>query len=568
MRGRLLAGLFWQAMRTAPLALGADLALALVQGALSGAGVAALGHLVDRRDGAALLLWGATLVLGGIAGQLRPLVTRHAQQRVRLTLGGAFLDAATRLPYEDFLERKALMRLERAGEALQGDRTYRALGTALNLLTEVSRVFGVAAVLVGLSPWLALPTAAAIAVQFWADAVQIRQRFALDQAGQAHARFADYLWGLFQNPELNAELRVFGAARWVIARWRRVREGLWLAERRLARRALGQDATARGTTLVAYLVALGYGVRLAASGHLAGGVGAVVALAAGVHAIQAAAEEISYQLSDAQDHSLHLLDATSVLARAAGRPPEPPALGAGERIVVRDICYRYPGARREALSGVTFEWRRDRLLALVGENGSGKTTLARVLLGLLPPASGTVAGDGGRPLRPSAVFQDFGRYALTLRENVGLGDIRRMDIREEVEAALAAAVPRGGTLGEVALDTVLTTGFAGGRELSGGQWQAVALGRGLFARGDLIVLDEPTAALDPLAEREVFTRFAALARGRFAVIVTHRMAAAALARDIAVLDHGRLVEWGGHEALVAAAGRYARLWEAQARWYL
>ncbi len=568
-----MAALLWRAVRHRPLSLALDFALALAAGALGGAAVAALGHLVDRRDLAALLLWGGVLLAGGVCGRLRPLLSRRAQQGIREALGGELGEAAVRLPYEDFERRDVRLALERAGGVLQGDRVYHLLQTALTVVTEVSRMAAVAAVLTRLSAGLAVPVAAAVGVQVWADIVRVRQRFDLDVHTRARQRFVDALGGLLRDRTVNAEARVFGAARWLIARWRRPWLGLQAAQRALALREMRRDALVRGSALAVYLGAFAYGVVLARQGALTAG--GVVALAAGVRAAQEAAEEISYQIADAQGHGLHLLDALAVLRRAREAPEGLPPLRAREVVTLRDIRYRYPDARRDALRGATLRLRRGRPLALVGENGSGKTTLARVLLGLLPPSAGTVEGDGGEMLRRSAVLQDYARYALTLRESVGLGDVARIREDSAVRGAIAAAETTAGAPGDAegvgglgALDLETPLGASdGGLELSGGQWQAVAGARGIFARGDLLVLDEPTAALDPLAERAVLARFAELARDRFAVMVTHRMGAAALAAEVAVMRRGRVVEVGSHAELVAAGGLYARMWEAQARWY-
>ncbi len=573
-----LAGLLWRAVRYRPLALALDFALAVGQGALGGAAVWALGHLVDHRDIAALLLWSGVLLAGGLCGRARPLLSRRAQQGIREALGGDLLDAAVRLPYEDFARREVRINLERASGVLQGDRVYHLLQIGLTMVTECSTMAAAAAVLTRLSAGLAVPVAAAVAVQVWADIVRVRQRFDLDFHTRMRRRFVDSLGGVLGDRTANAEARVFGAPRWMIARWRRAWLGLQAAHRALAFREMRRDALVRGSALVVYLGALVYGVVLARQGVVT--VGGVVALAAGVRAVQQAAEEISYQVADAQGHGLHLLDALAVMRRAQGGTEAMPPVRAREVITLRDIRYRYPDARRDVLRGVTLRLRRGHLLALVGENGSGKTTLARVLLGLLPPSAGRVESDGGELLRRSAVLQDYARYALTLRENVGLGDV----VRVNEDVALRDAIAAGGSAAEAAdtrdpdgadrpalpvlgLDTLLGREFDGGTDLSGGQWQAVAGARGIFARGDLLVLDEPTAALDPLAEQEIFARFAELARGRFAVIVTHRMGAAALAADVAVMRRGRVVESGSHEQLVAAAGLYAQMWEAQAGWY-
>jgi len=557
--------MLWRAVRHRPLPLFGDALLAVGQGALTGVAVAALGHLIDRRSLGALLLWGAALAGGQVAARLRPLVTRRAQQGLREALGDALLQAAARIPLEDFERPAVRNRLDRASGVFGGDRLYNLLQVGLTLLTQAGQVVSVGIVLAHLSAWLAVPAAASVGVQAWADTVRVRWRFRMDVRSRGRSRFVGYLDGLLRDGAVNAEARLFGGARWIIGRWRREWERLQGAMAALARRDTGRDALVRGSAFAVYLGAFVYGVLLARQGALSAG--GVVALAAGVRALQDAAEEISYQAADGQDHWLRLADAAALLERASDRPEGGSPVAASEVIRVRGVCYRYPEARRDALRGASLDLRRGRLLALVGENGSGKTTLARILLGLLTPAAGTVTGDGGGALRRSAVLQDYVRYDLTLRENVGLGRPSGMQEDDDVLRALT----EGGAATEVAarygLDSLLGTGFAGARDLSGGQWQAVATARGVFARGDLLVLDEPTAALDPLAERDVFERFAALARGRFAVIVTHRMGAAALADDVAVLHRGRVVEHGTHEGLVAAGGRYARMWEGQARWY-
>jgi len=213
---------------------------------------------------------------------------------------------------------------------------------------------------------------------------------------------------------------------------------------------------------------------------------------------------------------------------------------------------------------------------VVGPNGAGKSTLARLLLGLYPATSG-VMRVGGSPLDAldplrreawwracTAVFQDFTQYHLTARENIGFGDLAAP---ERVEAAAAA--------GDAAVvidalpdryDTTLGPTF-GGRELSGGQWQRLAGSRGCMAQAPLVVLDEPTAALDPLAELAVYERSTRLTAGRTALLISHRLASARQCDRIIVLDGGRLVEEGTHEALMAAGGLYFRLFTAQAQCY-
>jgi ATP-binding cassette subfamily B protein len=247
------------------------------------------------------------------------------------------------------------------------------------------------------------------------------------------------------------------------------------------------------------------------------------------------------------------------------------------RITVEDLCFTYPGRDQPVLDGVSLEVGRGEVLARVGENGSGKTTLAKLLCSLYEPGKGTIRWDGvdTAGCDPAAVraniaivFQDFVRYpSLTAAENIGIGLPARMGDRAAiVEAATSAgahlaieALPKG-------YDTVLSRQF-GGVDLSTGQWQRVALARAFLRDAPLVVLDEPTAALDPRAERDLFETVAALYRSRAAVLISHRLSSVRFADRICVLAGGRITETGTHEELVALGGAYAELFELQARAY-
>lgn len=241
-----------------------------------------------------------------------------------------------------------------------------------------------------------------------------------------------------------------------------------------------------------------------------------------------------------------------------------------------DVWFTYPDSTLPALAGVTFTLAAAENVALVGENGAGKTTLVRLLSGLYQPDQGVVRLDGDTLTpqrvvvmrrRVAAVFQDFARFQLAAREAIGFGDLHRM----ADDGALAAAAGRadiGPLLADLpdGFDTYLGREF-GDLDLSGGQWQRLALARAFFRQADLLVLDEPTAALDPLAELALFQRFADLTTGRTAIMISHRLGMARLADRVIVLHHGAIVEEGQHATLIAAGGRYAQMFEAQARWY-
>jgi ATP-binding cassette subfamily B protein len=243
----------------------------------------------------------------------------------------------------------------------------------------------------------------------------------------------------------------------------------------------------------------------------------------------------------------------------------------------RDVSFTYPSRTEPSLHGVSIDLPRGQVVALVGENGSGKTTLAKLLAGLYPPSSGTVDWDGvdiatfsAAQLRPriAVLFQDFVRYHLSALENIGFGNRALADdepaIREAARAAGADAflseLPHG-------YATLLGPEYYGGSDLSGGQWQRVALARAFLRDAQLIILDEPTASLDPRSEAELYARVRDLFAGRTVLLISHRFASVRLADQIYVLEEGRVIEHGDHDSLMRQAGAYAEMFTLQAAAY-
>jgi len=247
-------------------------------------------------------------------------------------------------------------------------------------------------------------------------------------------------------------------------------------------------------------------------------------------------------------------------------------------IEFRDVSFRYPGTERKVLQNVSFILRPGQKAALVGENGAGKTTLVKLLARLYDPTEGAILLDGCdlREIEPgdhycqvAVLFQDFVRYELTARENIGFGDVAAVEDMARIERA----AEKGGAVKLIEglpqeYETLLGRRFEGSTDLSGGEWQKLALSRAFMREASLLILDEPTAALDARAENEVYRRFAALTEGKSTLFVTHRLASVRMADRILVLKGGRLIEEGTHESLMEEGGEYAAMFTLQAERYV
>jgi ATP-binding cassette subfamily B protein len=275
------------------------------------------------------------------------------------------------------------------------------------------------------------------------------------------------------------------------------------------------------------------------------------------------------------DNLFAFLNLTPQMAAAAGDGNTTPDRTRG--LEFRNVSFRYPGRDQWALRDVNLAIRHGEKIALVGPNGAGKTTMIKLLTRLYDPTEGQILLDGVdlRDYDPDelrqrigVIFQDFVKYQLSARENIGFGQIDQLDD----EPRIAAAAERGGADEVVAelpegMDTMLGRWFERGNELSGGQWQKIALSRAFMRDGEVLVLDEPTAALDAAREYEIFHRFRDLTEGKIAVLISHRFSTVRMADRIAVIEGGRITELGSHGELVAKNGTYARLFEMQAEGY-
>lgn len=460
--------------------------------------------------------------------------------------------------------------------------THRPLAVAaelLGLMSAVVTLLGFVTLLLNYSALAVLLLLLAAIPAALAELRFSRATFELRNRRASDARLLGYLEYVLASDEHAKEVMMLGLGPTLLGRYEGVSEALWVEERRLALRRMGWVALLSQLGTASFYGCYAYVAAQAASGAL--GLGDMTMYAFAFRQGQGAFQGILLAVGSLYEHDLYMSNLLRFLAIPTR--PEPRMLAAGpareERgIRFEGVGFRYPDQEGFALRDIDLYIPRGETIALVGHNGAGKSTFIKLLAGLYEPTEGRILLDG-RDLRtlPKAelrgrlavAFQDFNQYQLTVRENVGFGDPAHCDD----PARITAAVGSGGA-GEIVaelpagLDTQLGRWFHGGVELSGGQWQRIALARAFMRQeADILVLDEPTAALDIDAEGEVFARVRELAQGRTVLLISHRFANVRMADRIVVLEASGVVEDGTHAGLMGADGLYAAMFRKQARGY-
>jgi ATP-binding cassette subfamily B protein len=487
------------------------------------------------------------------------------------------MEHAATLDLEDFEDPELQDKLDRARRQTMGRMNLMSqlFGQAQDAVTVVSFAVG----LLVYAPWLIVLLAVALIPAFIGESHFNAMNYSLNFQWTPERRQLEYIRQMGASVETAKEVKIFNLNRFFIARFRELSQKFFVANRALARRRAfwGTLLAALGTA--GYYVAYAYIAWRTVKGDFT--IGDLTFLAGSFRRLRQLLESLLIGLSQVAGQALYLDDLYSffeIEPEIASRPgalavPKPIAQG----FVFENVGFRYPDADKWALRGLDFQLHGGEVLALVGENGAGKTTLVKLLARLYDPDEGRILLDG-RDLRDydlddlraniGVIFQDFVRYHLTAAENIGVGLVERMDdrqrIREAAQRSMADDVierlPGG-------YDQLIGRRFKTGVDLSGGQWQKIAIARAYMRDAQVMILDEPTAALDARAEYEVFKRFKELSEGRTAVLISHRFSSVRMADRILVLAEGRLEASGTHEQLLAQGGRYAELFELQASGY-
>jgi len=513
---------------------------------------------------------------GALVGRTTAYFDGQLADRFTRSMSVQIMQRASRLDLASYEDPAFYDRLERA--RIQGTDRIAMVQSIGNVIQQIVVAISLAAGIVWFSPWLLVLLVLAVVPAFLGESHFAFQGYSLSLRQTPIRRQLDYLRTLGASKESAKELKLLDLSGYLTQEYEGLATQLYDQNVRLARRRLWIGALLSLISTGAYYGAYAYVVYKTVNGRLSWGslqflTGALAGASTNIQSIFA-------MLSNIADQSLFLTDLVeflkmeSKISSKANALPAPQPIREGFRF--EDVSFCYPGSNQPVLNHFNLTIAPGERIALIGQNGQGKTTIVKLLTRLYDPTSGRILLDGV-DLRDYSVedlhrqigviFQDFVKYEMTARQNIATGrpeSAREAAIRSAAEKSGAdeviAGLPKG-------YDQLLGRRFEGGSDLSGGEWQKLALARAYLRDAQILVLDEPTASLDARAEYEVFRSFAELTEGRMAVLISHRFSTVRMVDRIVVLENGKIAEEGSHEQLIALGGRYAELFELQAASY-
>jgi len=495
--------------------------------------------------------------------------TRHVSIEVMEHASQLDLEAYEDPVFYDRLERARVQATDRLGMIQSIGRLFQQVVTTISL----------SAAILFFSPWLLLLLIACLVPAFLGESHFAFLGYAKNFRQTPIKRQLDYLRQIGGSKEAAKELKLFGLSRFLTGRFTRLSNEILDENLALSRRRLIAGALLSILSTAGYYGAYLWAIYKTVTGAFS--IGILTFLTQSIMNASSNISQIFSTLSSIADQALFLTDLLAFFGMRPTVTSKPNALPAPRPITrgfeFRNVSFAYPGTERLVLRDLDFHLEPGERLALIGQNGQGKTTIVKLMARLYDPTGGRIVLDGV-DLREydiedlckeiGVIFQDFMRYEMTARENIAVGRIERLRsdkaIQEAARKSLADGVIRRLPLH---YEQMLGRRFEGGVDLSGGEWQKLALARAYLREAQVLILDEPTAALDARAEYEVFRRFNELTESKMALFISHRFSTVRMASRIIVLENGAIVEEGDHDRLMALGGRYAEMFELQASSY-
>lgn len=482
-------------------------------------------------------------------------------------------EKAAMLPLLSFENADILNLQNRAQDCIRREVLSQIYMSSTVFITNGISVISTISVLASYNIWFIPISVISVLPYFIARIIRGKEFYSLKRAQAKHARRLDYLWGLFHNKQAVKEMRVMGFGEYLVQKWTETRddvnEELWKQNIKDGKSMLFCDTL----KIVGYGLSILLALFLAIKGYIS--IGVFGACIAAFKAMQEATKTFLIDLGNLPEKIAFANDYFEFLDLPEEQNGNIKIDGIKNGVFLSNVSFTYPNSKKYALKDISLSIHKGEKIVVLGVNGSGKTTLSKILLNAYPPSQGEMRYDKvlSSDIDKSSLYaylsvipQNFVSYNLTLRENIAISDLEHLNDDSLIERSLKlSGLPT--LLDEVgSLDQQLGREF-GGKELSGGQWQKLAIARGLFKSSDFIILDEPTSALDPLLETEILQQFIEIARNKTAIIISHRVGLCKIADRIIVMKDGEICETGTHDELIEKDGEYRRLYTAQEQWY-
>ncbi len=517
-------------------------------------------------------------ILSDILGRVNGLSDSLLAERFTNRISYRLIRHAATLDLVSFEDPAFHDKLERARKQTVSGRLA-VLASLMNISQDLVSLISLSVGLLVFSPWLMVLLAAAVIPAFLGETHFTALTYSVYFRYTPQRRELDYLRWLGASVESAKEVKIFGLGDYLATRFRGLSEKLAAENRAVAIKRATVGSLLNLVSTGGYYAA--YAVILARTFEGALTLGTLTFLAGAFSRSRSYIERILSGIGDMSEQTLYLKDLFDFFEMRPTIASKPNAIPAPrpirEGFVFSNVGFAYPNSNRKVLQGVNLRIEKGEKIALIGANGAGKTTLVKLLARLYEPTEGRILLDGVdlrdysvEDLRREigVIFQDYMRYDLLVKENIGFGNIAHLASMPAIQNAahksqaeeMIARLPHS-------YDQVVGRRFEGGVDLSGGEWQKMALARAYMRDAQVLILDEPTATLDARAEYEVFTRFADLTRGRTSVLISHRFSTVRMADRILVLSGGEIIEQGSHQELVGFGGLYAELFELQAAGY-
>ncbi|SHJ59632.1 ATP-binding cassette, subfamily B [Hathewaya proteolytica DSM 3090] len=483
-------------------------------------------------------------------------------------------EKAAKLSLVDYENSKTMEREERAKQCVNNEFMSQIFMSGSIIITSLIGILSIITVLASYSLWFIPVSIFSVLPYVVAKIIRGNEFYCLKYQQSENVRKRDYLWQLLTNKSSIKEMRVTDSGQYLKDKWlcirNQINEELWQQSRKDSMSLMLCDFI----RITGYFVCIVLALVMVVNGTINVGIfGACISV---FLQMQEQTKKFLINMGGFNEKVNFASDYFEFIDLEEEEYGEIKFDKLKYNIIVENVSFSYPNSKKSTIDNINLEIKKGEKVVILGENGSGKTTLTKLILGFYKPESGEVKYDGISVLdfkrgsfihKISGIAQNFTKYNLSIRENVALCERKFEDSDENIWRALNYAGLDMFKQEKVSLDEKLGRDF-GGRELSGGQWQKLAIARGIYKDSEIIIMDEPTSALDPVMESEILKKFMDISEGKTAIIVSHRVGLSTLADKIVVMKQGKISEIGCHEELMKRQGEYYKLYKAQQQWYV